>query len=54
LDRLLTVTAHYDDPAAATCDFDPYQGPPPEPSADEVVNVCRSTLVITGIEDLKP
>jgi hypothetical protein len=54
LDRLVTVTAHYDDPAAATCHFDPYQGPPPEPPAREVVSVCRSTLVITAIYELQP
>ena len=54
MDQELTLTAHYDDPAASTCRFDPYEGPAPEPSPEEVVLVCRSTLVITAIDELQP
>ena len=54
MDQLLTVTAHYDDPAASTCHFNPYEGPAPEPPAAEMVFVCRSTLVITAFDELQP
>ena len=53
VDQLVTVTAHYDDPAASTCRLDPYEGPAPEPAPDEVVFDCRSTLVITEIHELR-
>ena len=52
IDQLVTVTAHYDDPAASTCRLEPYEGPAPEPGPDEVVFDCRSTLVITEIFEL--
>ena len=51
-DRLLTVTAHYDDPAASTCHLDPYEGPAPQPAPEEVLSMCRSMLVITEIREL--
>ena len=53
VDQLVTVTAHYDDPAASTCRLDPYEGPPPEPAPDHVVFDCRSTLVITEMHELR-
>lgn len=47
---LATITAHYDDPDASSCRYEGYSGFGPEPSPDEVVATCRSTLVITEIE----
>lgn len=56
MDRVVSVTAHYDDPAAATCRYDPYQSFPgdQEPPREEVVAMCRSTLVIIGIGPTTP
>lgn len=41
-----TVTGHYDDPAAATCEGDPAVGLDPVAQ----IGACRMTLVITHIE----
>lgn len=47
---LATITAHFDDLEASSCRYEDYSGFGPEPSPDEVVATCRSTLVITEIE----
>jgi hypothetical protein len=55
LDDLVTVTAHYDDPAALECRHTewPEQYGPPRPP-EEVVMMCRLTLVITEIVPYAP
>ena len=47
----VTVTAHFDDPGSEDCrytDWEPQFGP--RPSIEETVEMCRSILVITGID----
>lgn len=52
---LLQFTAHFDDPAASECRYAEWavdRGPSPSPT--EVVEMCRSTLVITAFEPVEP
>lgn len=52
MDTLVRVTGHYDDPAAQDCVYTSYPDPGPPP-ADEVVDMCRATFVITAMEPLE-
>lgn len=52
MDTLVRVTGHYDDPAAQDCVYTSYPDPGPPP-ADEVVDMCRATFVITAMESLE-
>lgn len=52
---VVRVIAHYDDPAASDCRYPEwYEGIGPSPSPSDVVEQCRSTLVITAIEPMEP
>lgn len=52
MDTLVRLTGHYDDPAAQDCVYTSYPDPGPPP-ADEVVDMCRATFVITAMEPLE-
>lgn len=54
LDVLVTVTGHYDDPAARSChntSWPPGGDPPP---VEDVIHACRSTFVITAVDQYEP
>ncbi len=54
-DRWVTVTGHYDDPAAATCRWtDPGQGESWPMTPAEAVAYCRTHFVVTAIENAAP
>ena len=51
-DRWVTITGHFDDPAAATCHWiGPEQGYSTPLTKAEAVALCRSHFVVTAIED---
>lgn len=49
LDAAVTVTGHYDDPAAATCQYVRWVDDHP-PAPEEVVAMCREVFAITHLE----
>lgn len=50
----VTVTGHFDDPAAQTCrETQTLPGESPRPAA-EVIEGCRRTFVVTGVVPLEP
>ncbi len=52
---LMRFTAHFDDPAASECRYEEWNGGlGPSPTPGEVVEECRSTLVITAFEPVEP
>ena len=52
---LMRFIAHFDDPAASECRYEEWaEGRGPSPSPTDVVEMFRSTLVITAFEPVEP
>ena len=49
--RRISITGHFDDPAAQRCEQHPLEGDEPEPP-ELIVLGCRGAFVVTQIEDL--
>jgi hypothetical protein len=53
--RWVTVRAHFDDPLATTCMFgmEPAPEAPDQPTAADLVEMCRTSLVVSAIESIE-
>jgi hypothetical protein len=49
-DRTLTITGHFDDPAASTCHVVPGASAQPSASPDPLVLACREEFVVTSVQ----